>query len=735
MVEWPDQMVMWGRAEEGVVHDDTTPAPNSRRQPGERHDRVLIALEPGPLGARTPDGPRVQITRSVLLADLSYTQQGVSSETMPQAVGGLATFAGRFVDFAVPPRIFKYPERLASALDTPERPGLVGFSHYVWNANLASHFAKAIKARWPDTVTVFGGPHLPIDDDDKRAFLLRHPEMDFYVEKEGELAFVALLRSLEGCGWQPAEVAGPIPGVHMARGDHALLAGPPQRLTDLSAIPSPYVCGLMDEFFDGRLIPTLTTNRGCPFTCTFCLEGSRYYNKVYRSNAERVHAELHYMGQMMRDVLRKGGRNELLVTDSNFGMFTEDRHTCETIAECQDLYGWPQRVNVTTGKNHRQRVLSSIRLTGGAIQLSGAVQSLDEDVLEKVRRRNISASDLLALALDATEEGTETYSDVVLGLPGDNRERHAETLRQLVDAGFGRINTFQLMMLPGSELGRRSERERFGLRSSFRLMPRCYGRVDILGRPVASAEVDEVCVASSSMSYEDYLRCRQLDLALFALYNDSPTEAVLCFVRRRGISAFDWLLSAQALLCTTATALFEDFVEETRVGSWASADELLAFVGDPANWDKVERHATNQLYTYRVRAINECWDELVDASRRAAAGLVSESDHGLVSDLATFDHARLAGVFRRERETRVTATLRHDVEAYLRGRGTDDIDAYRFDAPRRVVFSLSADQEQLIDRYLDLFGDDAPAVGRFLSRFTLSDVRRRPVAAEVLTGR
>jgi hypothetical protein len=40
---------------------------------------------------------------------------------------------------------------------------------------------------------------------------------------------------------------------------------------------------------------------------------------------------------------------ELLITDSNSGIFPEDMHTCRVIADCQDAYGWPCYVNVTTG--------------------------------------------------------------------------------------------------------------------------------------------------------------------------------------------------------------------------------------------------------------------------------------------------------------------------------------------------------------------------------------------------
>ena len=53
-----------------------------------------------------------------------------------------------------------------------------------------------------------------------------------------------------------------------------------ERIKDLDEIPSPYLNGMMDKFFDGKLTPFLETNRGCPFTCSFCHTGSDYFHKL-----------------------------------------------------------------------------------------------------------------------------------------------------------------------------------------------------------------------------------------------------------------------------------------------------------------------------------------------------------------------------------------------------------------------------------------------------------------------
>ncbi|MGP3948547.1 B12-binding domain-containing radical SAM protein [Streptomyces sp. 7N604] len=276
-----------------------------------------------------------KVTLTVWLADLTYTQQAISAETMPQAVAGLATYAATKVDLVHPVRVFKYPEALADALEQDGPPDVIGFSHYIWNSQLSLVFAELIKRRFPCMTVVFGGPHYPLRLQEQTEFWRERlaGKVDFYVDGEGEVAFCDLLLTLNGGG--RAEMRGSIPGVHRMDRDGTFYASPPRpRIHDLSDVPSPYTLGLMDEFFDGKLVPTVQTNRGCPFKCTFCQEGTAYFQKVAKKNPEHIRAELHYIGRRMKPLVEAGtARNELLITDSNFGMYPEDHETCQVIAE------------------------------------------------------------------------------------------------------------------------------------------------------------------------------------------------------------------------------------------------------------------------------------------------------------------------------------------------------------------------------------------------------------------
>ena len=69
------------------------------------------------------------------------------------------------------------------------------------------------------------------------------------------------------------------------------------RILELDAnLPSPYLMGLLDEFFDDKLHPLVQTSRGCPYSCTFCHDGIDYMNKTRKKfSVDRIREELIYI--------------------------------------------------------------------------------------------------------------------------------------------------------------------------------------------------------------------------------------------------------------------------------------------------------------------------------------------------------------------------------------------------------------------------------------------------------
>ena len=125
-----------------------------------------------------------------------------------------------------------------------------------------------------------GGPNYPDTEKEQVSWLKEHPLIDFYVYRDGELPFSNLVGNL----LQEND----LDNIKKKKllSCHSIVDGKPffgelaERPKDLSVIPSPYTNGFMDKFFDQKFVPMIQTNRGCPFSCTFCTEGNRYYSKV-----------------------------------------------------------------------------------------------------------------------------------------------------------------------------------------------------------------------------------------------------------------------------------------------------------------------------------------------------------------------------------------------------------------------------------------------------------------------
>src|SRR5207247_4947898 len=120
------------------------------------------------------------------------------------------------------------------------------------------------------------------------------------------------------------------------------------RHRELDEIPSVWLTGILDEFFDGKLAPMIETNRGCPFTCSFCVQGTGWYTKVHNFSKDRIHEELEYIAHRIKRMSPSMGT--LRIADSNYGMFERDVEISGFIGEMQKKYAWPTFIDATTGK-------------------------------------------------------------------------------------------------------------------------------------------------------------------------------------------------------------------------------------------------------------------------------------------------------------------------------------------------------------------------------------------------
>lgn len=663
----------------------------------------------------------------IWFADLAYTQQTISSETMPAAVGSIASFLRRYGPSGVEMnfRLFKYPAGLAEALSR-DIPQVMAFSNYVWSMELSYAFARAVRRMAPGTVIVFGGPNFPVLPEEQEAFLREYPAIDFYIMKEGEVAFTGLIKTLVAADLDPGRFTQDLPSVaYVSKCDGRFHHGEIlPRIKDLTEIPSPYVEGLLDEFFDGLLQPILQTNRGCPFECTFCIEGMGYYTKVFKTKSEKVASEVEYIAQKMTAIRSKGGRNDLFIADSNFAMFKEDLDTCLLLASAQQRYHWPDYISVATGKNNRERVLEGAALLNGAMRLAGSVQSLTPEVLTNIKRGNISAEGLMDVALKANAIGANSYTEVIIGLPGETLASLYRTLETVLAAGFLSVQIHQLMLLPGTELALPETRARYDMQTRFRVLPRCYGYFDLGAEAINAAEIEEICIATNTFSYADYVEACRFRFFVSTFYDNGAFLGLTKLLRVLGLSVYEWLRDlARYPYQGPEAILLKEFLAELEQELWTDKAALKEHLSDRRT---LERYidgelGSNLLFKYRALAFLHHVDafcaiaaETLEQRVRAMGG-----DHELalafVRELVDYHRYERAAML----DTNMTfsAKFRFDVVGFT----SSSKDAGRLEdlllaRPREVVFSHSADQQEAIHRHLNVFGTSLPGQTRMLAK-------------------
>lgn len=662
---------------------------------------------------------------SVYLADLRHDYSGVlANDCMPLGVAYMKAVLDRDLPEARS-RLFAYPGRLWDALrEAP--PDVLMLSNYMWNEDLSFQFAKLAKRVNPDMLVVMGGPNISLEDERKVEYLRARPWVDVYVLGEGDFLAREVVREYLAAGKSLARLhERTIPSSIHRRPDGEYVVNKLwDRQREVDEIPSPWLSGALDEFFDGRLAPMIETNRGCPFTCTFCVQGIRWYAKVHYFGKERLRQEIEYIAARVHADCPNMGT--LRIADSNYGMFERDAEISEYIGRAQAQYGWPTFIDATTGKNRPERIIESLERMNGALVLYQAVQSLDDDALKNIKRSNIRKEAYEQIMIHVRGRGLRSLSDLILGLPGETLASHIQGIHSLLDAGTHEMHNFQSMMLKGSEMETLKVREEFGFTTRHRVLPKNFGVY--AGDKVF--DTDEIVVATDSLPFEHYLEARIYHLACSIFWNNSWFEDAVAFAHVFGVKPSRWIDAMVSSIKGDEGAvrkLLDDFVRETTQELFPTREACLAFYQKDENFERLRQGeiGDNLMYKYRALASFFVWPEIARGALEATYRLVVDEGareqmpgfEEFWPDFARYVEARHAhGGTPESLLTGTRTTLRHDVAGWLAAGLPKDLTPFRLAVPLEVEFSLSDEGRRELEAALQTWGTSLKGLTKGVTR-------------------
>ncbi len=329
--------------------------------------------------------------------------------------------------------------RLADAVAKFDEPYMVAFSCNIWNMEYNKTLAKIVKEKYPACIILFGGHNVNEDC----SLLDEATQVDMLMLGEGEQVFADLLMNLlDGRFEQTKSIA--------YKKDGVTIKTERSCVNDLSHYPSPFLTGVFDRILEENqgteFLTVIETNRGCPYNCAYCdwVNGRR----MRFFPMEKVLAEVEWLGTHKIGYVFCG--------DSNYGMFPRDVDIAKALVKTKQKYGYPQAFRVCYEKNSADRVFEICKILNSAGMDKGATlayQTLSPAALKNIGRKNLTMEHFSALLQKYNEAGIATYSELILGLPGETKESFCRGMCRLLESGqHNSLSVYHCEMLPNSDM-------------------------------------------------------------------------------------------------------------------------------------------------------------------------------------------------------------------------------------------------------------------------------------------
>lgn len=334
------------------------------------------------------------------------------SET-PSPPLGLAFLAGaleraghqaRILDCVV----FPYSRDSLASLMREFKPHLAGATAVTMTVDHALEVLDQVKALDPSVTTVIGGPHATF----RTAEILQScDQVDIVARGEGEGTIVNLARAMEHeTPWEH------VPGIAFRDGNRITTTVlPPLADLDELALPARHLIPLGRYRALGMPV-SMTTSRGCPFKCIFCVGRKMVGPRVRYRNPIRVVDEMEDLSTL--------GFHQINLADDLFT--AKEKHclaVCEEILDRGLKIEWTSFARVDTVS---RQVLEKMR-RAGCTTVSFGVESGSPEMLKRIKK---------GITLDQVEQATQfcldcgiaPHTSFILGLPGETPETLAQTL-------------------------------------------------------------------------------------------------------------------------------------------------------------------------------------------------------------------------------------------------------------------------------------------------------------------
>ena len=476
-------------------------------------------------------------------------------------------------------------EPVDSIVEKLQHDDVVAFSCYMWNRKYCLTVAERLKEINPEIKIVFGGPELEVTD---ISFFSKYPYIDVHVINEGERVFSELVFNFDNLS--------SVDGIIYNENGRTITTKPAQRITDLSILPSPYLDGtfddLADEYPEIEWNCVIETNRGCPYKCSFCDWGSLTYSKVKKFELERIFKEFEWVFTH--------NCYSVELADANFGIFVDrDNLIVDEFIRLIHKHNKQVLWHTNWAKNQNSTVVNIVKklITEGDqtnSNLTVALQSLDDTVLEEVHRKNLHTNKIKELYEECQKHNVPICTEFIMGLPKDTLNTYKQNYYKIFEISCNiHINIYTLLGLSNSELTL-SNQDNVQWRAINGWVENSTDDVD---------EDIKWVYSTDSMSHHDIYKAAEFSCFINAFHLRGFTNFIAEHYHNNNLMSYEDFYEGLYSFCMDDPYIKEYFKYfKEQHSSW--------YITGKSNWHKIEGlpfHANNYLYHFvtKVHADNK----------------------------------------------------------------------------------------------------------------------------------
>ena len=399
---------------------------------------------------------------------------------------------------------------------------VVFFSSSVWNNEYNRALARRIKTEQPGCVIVFGGHNI----DPNGSFLQENAFADILLFGEGEVTASRLLENLL------FGKVGETPNIEY-RHNGELVQTKREHYYNLEDFPSPYLTGVFDDILksveSSRLLAVLETNRGCPYTCAYCDWTAGHKMRLFP--IEKIYAEIDWFAENKIEYI--------FCADSNFGMFDRDVTIAKKLVESKRKTGYPKVFRPCYEKNSEDRVFEICRLLNEESMDKGATfayQTLSDTALSNIGRKNLTMKHFSSLMRRYNMAGIPSYSEIILGLPGETYESFCRGLCALLENGqHNSVSVYYCEVLPNSRLTDSEYMKKHGIQ----VMKVGFNHIhSTLKREEEVKEYSYLVKATATMSFEQWVDSNLFSICIQTFHALGILRFFALYLYNEGIAGY-----------------------------------------------------------------------------------------------------------------------------------------------------------------------------------------------------